>query len=171
MDCLLSGLKRFTKMCSAKAWIVTDCQLLYFAQIEAWGVAMLVFYGACSWFWSPGFPLLLAVVCADGPAGRSLQFFYRGSGCQLSACHCGGPGSIPSQSHLDFVVDKVALGWVSFLVLQLSPVSIIPPLLHTHSFIYHPCYIMFFSQYFSFPLSVSFHHCSILIHSSTLHTV
>ena len=42
--------------------------------------------------------------------------------------------------------------------LQFSPVSIIPPLLHTHSFIYHPRCIMFFSQYFSFPLSVSFHH-------------
>ena len=56
-------------------------------------------------------------------------------------------------------------------VLQFSPVSIIPPLLHTHSFIYHPCCIMFFSQHFSFPLSVSFHHCSILIHSSTTHAV
>ena len=55
--------------------------------------------------------------------------------------------------------------------LQLSPVSIIPPLLHTHSFIYHPHCIMFFSQYFRFPLSVSFHHCSILIHLSTTHAV
>jgi hypothetical protein len=46
------------------------------------------------------------------------------------------------------------------------PVSIFPPMLHTHSFIYHQrC--MFFSQYFSFPLSVSFHQCPILIHSST----
>ena len=56
-------------------------------------------------------------------------------------------------------------------VLQFSPVSIIPPLLHTHSSIYHPRCIMFFSQYSSFPLSVSFHHCSILIHSSTTHTL
>jgi hypothetical protein len=39
-------------------------------------------------------------------------------------------------------------------VLQFSPVSIIPPLLHTPSSIYHPRCIMFFSQYFSFPLSV-----------------
>jgi hypothetical protein len=54
-------------------------------------------------------------------------------------------------------------------VLQFSPVSIIPPLLHTHSSICHSRCIMFFSQYFSFPLSVSFHHCSILIHSSTTH--
>jgi len=95
----------------------------------------------------------------------------------------------------------VALGQISLPVLQFSPVSIIPPLLHTHSFIYHPHCIMFFSQYFSFscqyhstiapysfihlppilnniflpalqfPLSVSFHHCSMLIHSSTTHTV
>ena len=56
-------------------------------------------------------------------------------------------------------------------VLQFSPVSIIPPSLHTHSSIYHPHCIMFFSQYFSFPLSVSFHHCSILIHPSTTHSV
>jgi len=34
---------------------------------------------------------------------------------------------------------------------SVSPVSIIPPMLHTHSFIYHRRYIMFFSQYFSFP--------------------
>ena len=53
-------------------------------------------------------------------------------------------------------------------VLLFSPVSIIPPLLHTHSFIYHPCCIMFFSQYFSFPLSVTFHQCPILIFIFTL---
>jgi len=51
-------------------------------------------------------------------------------------------------------------------VLQFSAVSIIPPLLHTHSSIYHPRFITFFSQYFSFPLSVSFHHCCIPIHPS-----
>ena len=51
-------------------------------------------------------------------------------------------------------------------VLQFSPVSIIPPMLHTHPFIYHRRCILFFSQYFSFPLSVSFHHCSILIPAS-----
>ena len=76
---------------------------------------------------------------------------------------------------------------------SISPVSTIPPLLHTHSSIYHPRCIMFFSQHFSFPcqyhstiapfstihllptlynfflpvlqfpLSVPFHHCSTLI--------
>ena len=84
---------------------------------------------------------------------------------------------------------------------SVSPVSIIPPMLHTHSFIYHPRCIMFFSQHFSFPLSVSsttapysfihltstlynvflpvlqfspvsiIHHCSIFIHPSTIHAV
>ena len=70
-----------------------------------------------------------------------------------------------------FMAEKVGLREVFLSVLQFSPVSIIPPLLHTHSFIYHPRCIMFFSQYFSFPLSVSFHHCSILIHPSTTHAV
>ena len=40
---------------------------------------------------------------------------------------------------------------VSLPVLQFSPVSIIPPMLHTHSFTYHPRCVMFLSQYFSFP--------------------
>jgi hypothetical protein len=40
---------------------------------------------------------------------------------------------------------------VSLPVLQFSPVSIIPPMLHTHSYIYHQRCIMFLSQYFSFP--------------------
>jgi hypothetical protein len=48
-------------------------------------------------------------------------------------------------------------------VLQFSPVSIIPPIFHTHSYIYHQRCIMLLSQYFSFPLSVSFHQCSILM--------
>jgi len=56
-------------------------------------------------------------------------------------------------------------------VLQFSPVSIIPPLLHTHPSIYHPHSIMFFSQYFSFSLTVSFQLCSIPIHPSTTHAV
>ena len=107
------------------------------------------------------------MLCAYGPAGRTLQFFsndsrlYHASGSQLLACHCGGPGSIPGQSCLGFVVDKVALEWVFLPVLQFSPVTIILPLLHTHSFIYHPRCVMFFSQHFSFSLSVTFHHHSI----------
>ena len=60
---------------------------------------------------------------------------------------------------------------IFFPALQISPVTIIPPFLLTHSFIYHPLCVMFFSHYFSFPLSVSFHHCSTLIHSSTTQVV
>ena len=66
-----------------------------------------------------------------------------------------------------FIKLSLILSNVSLPVLQFSPVSIIPPSLHTHSFIYHPHCIMFFSQYFSFLLSVSFHNCSILIHLAT----
>ena len=70
------------------------------------------------------------------------------------------------RSHVGFVVHRVKLTGFSPST-SVSPVTVIPPLLHTHSSIYHPHCIMFFSQYFSFPLSVSFHHCSILIHPST----
>jgi len=56
-------------------------------------------------------------------------------------------------------------------VLSVSPVSIIPPMFHTHSFIYQTHSVIFVSQYFQFPLSVSFHQCSILIHSCTKDTV
>jgi len=33
-----------------------------------------------------------------------------------------------------FVVDRVALGQVFLLVVQFYPISIVPPLLHAHSF-------------------------------------
>ena len=56
-------------------------------------------------------------------------------------------------------------------VFQFYPVSTIPPMLHTHSYTYYPHYILFLSQYFRFPLSVPFHHCSIPIHSPTTHTI
>jgi len=79
--------------------------------------------------------------------------------------------SIPDPSMWELRWKNDILENISLCVLQFSPVSIIPSLLHTHSSIYHPRCIMFFSQYFSFPLSVSFHHCSILIHPSTTHAV
>ena len=74
-------------------------------------------------------------------------------------------------AHAWFVAHKVTLGQLFLQPLQFSPVSTIPPLLHTHSSIYHPHCIMFLSHHFSFPLSVPFHHCSILIHLSTTHPV
>jgi hypothetical protein len=56
-------------------------------------------------------------------------------------------------------------------VLHISPDNIIPPMLHTHSSIYNTCFIGFFSQCFSFRLSVSFHHCSTPIHPCSSHSV
>ena len=68
-----------------------------------------------------------------------------------------------------FVVDIVALRQVSLPTLQFPPVSIISPMLYTHSFTYHRRYIIYnvFLQVLQFPLSVSFYQCSILIHSTT----
>jgi hypothetical protein len=42
-------------------------------------------------------------------------------------------GFSPRAVHVEFVMDKVALGQVSLRVLRFFPVSIIPPLLHIHS--------------------------------------
>jgi len=96
----------------------------------------------------------------------------------IHAVWCFSPSTsvFPWQYHstiapYSFILLPPTLYNVFLPVLQFSPVTIIPPLLHTHSFNYHPRCIMFFSQNFSFPLSVSFHHCSILIHSSTTHAV
>jgi len=41
------------------------------------------------------------------------------------------PGFDPNSIHLRFVVDGGAMGQVSFPVLRLSPVSIIPPMPHS----------------------------------------
>ena len=87
---------------------------------------------------------------------------------------CNGTGFSPSTSlspcqyhstiaPYSFIHLPPTLYNVFLPVLQFSPVSIIPPLLLIHSFIFHTRCIRFFSQYFTFPLSVSFHHCSILI--------
>jgi hypothetical protein len=43
-----------------------------------------------------------------------------------------GPEFDPSAVHMRCVVDKVALGQISLPVLPFSPVSIVPPVLHTH---------------------------------------
>jgi len=45
-------------------------------------------------------------------------------------CHSvnGGLGSVP----VEYVMDEVALGQVFIRVLQFSPVSVIPQILHTH---------------------------------------
>jgi hypothetical protein len=43
------------------------------------------------------------------------------------------PGFALRADHVEFVVDRVALGQVFLRVLRCSPVNIIPPLLHIHS--------------------------------------
>jgi hypothetical protein len=43
---------------------------------------------------------------------------------------------------VEFVVDKVALGHVFLRVIQFSPVRIVPPILHTRSFLCCRCYII-----------------------------
>jgi hypothetical protein len=68
--------------------------------------------------------------------------------------------------HTRFVVDK-ALGKVFLVALPFSTVSIIPPLLHTHSFIYHPRYIMFFLPVLQFS-PVSIIPLLLRVHSSTV---
>lgn len=45
--------------------------------------------------------------------------------------------------HVGSVVDTVAVVHVFLQVLKLSPVSIIMPMLYTHSFSYHQCHISF----------------------------
>ena len=42
------------------------------------------------------------------------------------------PGLYSSPVHVKFVVDKVALGQGFLQVLWVSPVSVIPPMIHTH---------------------------------------
>jgi len=64
--------------------------------------------------------------------------------------------SFPRQYHstnvpYSFIHLPPTLYDVSLPVLQVSPVSIIPKMLHTHSFIYHRHYMMSFSQYFCYP--------------------
>jgi len=49
----------------------------------------------------------------------------------------------PRQVHVEFVVGKVAMGQVFLSVVHIPPFIVITPLLHTHSFIYQKCNIIF----------------------------
>ena len=99
------------------------------------------------------------------------SFVYHTHCTMMFSQHFSFPLSVSFHHCSILIPSSTTLYYYSVPVFQFSPVSIIPPLLHTHSFIYHPHCIMFFSQYLRFPLSVSFHHCSILIHPSTTHAV
>jgi len=92
-------------------------------------------------------------------------FFY------LAVLPVSSVSTIPTNAPYPFIHLPPTLYNVSLPVLQVSPVSNIPPMLHAHSFTYHPRYIMFLSQYCRFPLSVPFHQCSVPIHSPTTHTI
>jgi hypothetical protein len=97
---------------------------------------------------------------------------------RLGCCGCGRAclgqsvaGFSPGRHGFNPTSMYVIYGGQSGCGIGFSPVSIIPPMLHTHPFTYHQSCIMFLSQYFSFPLSVSFHQCSIPIHSPTTNAV
>ena len=51
------------------------------------------------------------------------------------------PGSSMWPVHMGFVVDKVALGQVLSKYFRI-PISVIPPMFHTHSFLYHRHHIV-----------------------------
>ena len=70
-----------------------------------------------------------------------------GSGGYSQASYREDPGSAPG---VGFVVEIVVVGQTFVRVLRFSCVSIIPPLLNTHSFIYHRrCAILQLTVYFS----------------------
>ena len=113
------------------------------------------------------------------PVTAEVRVRYQVSSCEI---YCGqsvtvtgfsSSNSVPpcqyysTNAPYPFIHLPPTLYTVSLPVLQFSPVSTIPPMLHTHSFTYHPHYILFLSQHFSFPLSVPFHQCCIPIHSPT----
>jgi hypothetical protein len=152
-----------------------------------WAIARLVSFHALSGLpeynvnrngeWTLTHPVF-QVVCRQ-PLTAEVWVRSRAGPCRI----CGGRSGtgtsfspsisvLPCQYHstnapYSFIHLPPTLYNVFLPVLQFSPVSIIPPMLHTHSFIYHRRCIMYFSQYFSFPLSVSFHQCSIHIHPTT----
>ena len=130
-------------------------------------------------------PQSCATVQAASRRSLTVEARVRSQACRYG--FCGGqsvsvtgfsPSTsvFPCQYHstnapYSFILLPPTLYNVSLPVLQFSPVSTIPPILHTHSFSYHPRYIMFLSQYFSFPLSISFHQYSIPIQSPTTHAI
>jgi hypothetical protein len=103
--------------------------------------------------------------------GTWLSALYRVLARHMAVCLIQCVGEAHGCLPYSFIHLPPTLYNVSLPVLQFSPVSIIPSMLHTHSYIYHQRCIMFLSQYFSVPLSVPFHQCSILIHPSTTNAV
>ena len=61
-----------------------------------------------------------------------MRFMPEGSGGYSPASHSQDLGSIPGQFLVTYFAGKLALGHVFLGALRFSPVSIIPPLSHTH---------------------------------------
>ena len=84
--------------------------------------------------------------------------------------------NFPSQYHTTnapntFIHQPPTLCIISLTVHRFSLFSNISPTIHTHSFTYQQQCILFLSQNFWFPFSVSLHQRSIHIQSATTHTI
>jgi len=99
-----------------------------------------------------------------------LVFYNRDGVCLLRDTdwilkHHGGPGSIPGQPIWDLWWTKLHRDRFFSQYFSFLSVSF-----HQCSILIHSIYIIFFSQYFSFPLSVSFRQCSMLVSIVPGHT-
>jgi hypothetical protein len=117
----------------------TEPKVTYLRDVAGRGVA-----AAVSPYWGSG-----------SITGQSISALM-GNKVALGTIYCTEYSVFPCQYHstnatYSFIHLPPTLYNVSLPVLQLSFVSIIPPMLHTHSYIYHERCIMFLSQYFSFP--------------------
>ena len=120
-------------------WEINICHEYYFIECFCW----LVFNQKICVIWTA------LISRSDGTSALAQR--------SVAGLRAWGAGIDSRSVNVEIVVHKVAIGQFFLPVFQFSPVSIIPPLLHTHPSIYHPHCIMFFSQYFSFTLSVSSH--------------
>jgi len=94
---------------------------------EAWEPAKKVLF-----FISPP-PILNCLSLLPSPLSYSILLLLLL--LSLLSVYLRRPGFDPKSVHVRFVVDKVSLGQVFLRLLQTSPVSVIPPVLHTDSFI------------------------------------
>jgi len=80
-------------------------------------------------------------VTAQGSMQQYVLRQCHGSHCQLPASYCQGPNSIPRQSVHNLWCKKWQ--WNRFFSECFDfPINILQLMMHTHSFIYHWCYII-----------------------------
>jgi hypothetical protein len=150
--CPASNEAHHCNWCSIKTWV-----LLFWQQ-------MRIVSRYCSHYWS--YINLLGRAMAQAVSRRPLTEEARVRSyvrpCEIFGRRSGtGTGFSPSTPVSPVSIIPPMLHTHSFIYHRrckyfspstpISPVSIIPPTLHTHSFAYHRRCIMFFSQYFSFP--------------------